>query len=92
MIELLVNFPFDCRSPDLIIQQRMPANPDRLRSLPDSQPGAKPEHFQPLTVSKRIHITSAQQGIFRLLSSDHPHRTAPECGIRLCGNIRKCFR
>lgn len=70
----------------------MPANSDRLRSLPDSQPGAKSEHLQPLAVSKRIHITSAQQGILRLLSPDYFHRAAPERGIQLCGNIRKCFR
>ena len=70
----------------------MPANPDRLRSLPDSQPGVKSEHFQPLTVSKRIHITSAQQGFFRFLSPDHFHRAAPERGIRPCVNIRQCFR
>ena len=70
----------------------MPANPDRLRSLPDSQPGAKPERFQPLTVSKRSAITSAQQGILRLLSPDHFHRAAPECVIQLCGNIWQRFR
>ena len=70
----------------------MPANPDRFRGLPDSQPGTKSEHPEPLAVSKRIHITSAQQGILRLLSPDHFHRAAPERGIQLCGNIRKCFR
>lgn len=91
-MQILVNFPFDCRSPALIIHQRMPANPDRLRSLPDSQPGVKSEHFQPLAISKRIHITSAQQGILRLLSPDHFHRAAPECVIQLCGNIWQCFR
>ena len=70
----------------------MPANPDRLRSLPDSQPGVKSEHFQPLAISKRIHITSAQQGILRLLSPDHFHRAAPECVIQLYGNMWQCFR
>ena len=70
----------------------MPANPDRLRSLPDSQPGVKSEHFQPLAISKRIHITSAQQGFFRFLSPDHFHRAAPECVIQLYGNMWQCFR
>ena len=70
----------------------MPTNPDRLRSLPDSQPGAKPERFQPLTVSKRSAITSAQQGFFRFLSPDHFHRAAPECVIQLYGNMWQCFR
>ena len=70
----------------------MPANPDRLRSLPDSQPGVKSEHLEPLALSKRIHITSAQQGIFRFLSPDHFHRAAPECVIQLCGNIWQRFR
>ena len=91
-MQLRVNFPFDCRSPALIIHQRMPANPDRLRSLPDSQPGVKSEHFQPLAISKRIHITSAQQGFFRFLSPDHFHRAAPECVIQLYGNMWQCFR
>ena len=70
----------------------MPANPDRLRSLPDSQPGVKSEHFQPLAISKRIHITSAQQGFFRFLSPDHFHRAAPECVIQIYGNMWQCFR
>ena len=88
----MINRRLNYRLSALIVHQRMPTNPDRLRSLPDSQPGAKPERFQPLTVSKRIHITSAQQGIFRLLSPDHFHRAAPECVIQLCGNIWQRFR
>lgn len=88
----MINRRLNYRLSAFIVHQRMPANPDRLRSLPDSQSGVKSEHFQPLAVSKRIHITSAQQGIFRLLSADHFHRAAPERGIRPCGNIRQCFR
>ena len=88
----MINRRLNYRLSALIVHQRMPANPDRLRSLPDSQSGVKSEHFQPLAVSKRIHITSAQQGILRLLSPDHFHRAAPERGIRPCGNIRQCFR
>ena len=88
----MINSRLNYRLSALIIHQRMPANPDRLRSLPDSQPGVKSEHFQPLAISKRIHITSAQQGIFRFLSPDHFHRAAPERGIRPCVNIRQCFR
>ena len=84
----MINRRLNYRLSALIVHQRMPTNPDRLRSLPDSQPGAKPEHLQPLTVSKRTHITSAQQGILRFLSHDYSHRAAPERGIRLCGNIR----
>ena len=88
----MINRRLNYRLSALIVHQRMPTNPDRLRSLPDSQPGVKSEHFQPLAISKRIHITSAQQGIFRFLSPDHFHRAAPERGIRPCGNIRQCFR
>ena len=88
----MINRRLNYRLSALIVHQRMPTNPDRLRSLPDSQPGAKPERFQPLTVSKRSAITSAQQGIFRLLSPDHFHRAAPECVIQLCGNIWQRFR
>ena len=69
----MINRRLNYRLSALIVHQRMPANTDRLRSLPDSQPGVKSEHFQPLAVSKRIHITSAQQGILRLLSPDHFH-------------------
>lgn len=86
------NCSLNFRPPALIIHQRMPANTDRLRSLPDSQPGAKSEHLQPLAVSKRIHITSAQQGILRLLSPDYSYRAAPECGIYAGGIIREYFR
>ena len=88
----MINRRLNYRLSALIVHQRMPTNPDRLRSLPDSQPGAKPERFQPLTVSKRSAITSAQQGIFRFLSPDHFHRAAPECVIQLCGNIWQRFR
>ena len=88
----MINRRLNYRLSALIVHQRMPANTDRLRSLPDSQPGAKPEHFQTLTVSKRTHITSAQQGILRLLSPDHFHRAAPECVIQLYGNMWQCFR
>ena len=88
----MINRRLNYRLSAFIVHQRMPANTDRLRSLPDSQPGTKPEHFQPLAVSKRIHITSAQQGIFRLLSPDHFHRAAPERRIWHCGNIWQCFR
>lgn len=88
----MINRRLNYRLSALIVHQRMPTNPDRLRSLPDSQPGAKPERFQPLTVSKRSAITSAQQGIFRLLSPDHFHRAAPECVIQLCWNIWQRFR
>ena len=88
----MINRRLNYRPPALIVHQRMPTNPDRLRSLPDSQPGAMPEHLQPLTVSKRSAITNAQQGIFRLLSPDHFHRAAPECVIQLCGNIWQRFR
>lgn len=88
----MINRRLNYRLSALIVHQRMPANPDRLRSLPDSQPGVKSEHFQPLAISKRIHITSAQQGIFRFLSPDHFHRAAPECVIQLCGNIWQRFR
>ena len=87
----MINRRLNYRLSALIVHQRMPTNPDRLRGLPDSQPGVKSEHFQPLAVSKRIHITSAQQGILRLLSPDHFHRAAPERGIRPCGNISQCF-
>ena len=88
----MINRRLNYRLSALIVHQRMPANPDRLRSLPDSQPGVKSEHFQPLAISKRIHITSAQQGIFRFLSPDHFHRAAPECVIQLYGNMWQCFR
>ena len=88
----MINRRLNYRLSALIVHQRMPANSDRLRGLPDSQPGAKPEHLRPLTVSKRTHITSAQQGIFRLLSPDHFHRAAPERRIWHCGNIWQCFR
>ena len=88
----MINRRLNYRLSALIVHQRMPTNPDRLRSLPDSQPGAKPERFQPLTVSKRSAITSAQQGFFRFLSPDHFHRAAPECVIQLYGNMWQCFR
>ena len=88
----MINSRLNYRLSALIVHQCMPANPDRLRSLPDSQPGVKSEHFQPLAISKRIHITSAQQGFFRFLSPDHFHRAAPECVIQLYGNMWQCFR
>ena len=88
----MINRRLNYRLSALIVHQRMPTNPDRLRGLPDSQPGVKSEHLEPLALSKRIHITSAQQGIFRFLSPDHFHRAALECVIQLCGNIWQCFR
>ena len=88
-LKLLGNIPFDCRPTALIIHQRMTANTELFRSLPDSQPGTQPHDSQPLTVGQFASCFSAQQGIPRLLPTNDPHRTAPECDI---SHIHNCFR
>lgn len=49
--------------PILIIHQRMPANSDRLLSLPDSQPGTKP----PVKALNKIYIICNKGNIYTLM-------------------------
>ena len=67
----------------------MTADTELLGGFQYSQPGTQSHDPQPLTVRQSVLILSAQQGIFRLLSTDDPYRTAPECNIL---QIRNCFR
>ena len=58
----------------------MPANPDYLRSLPDSQPGVKSEHLEPLAQSVSVSISQAHSressGFLAPTTFTEPHQNA----------------